>query len=287
MFNQMDMNQTGINPIGINQNGLNPMLMNQMGINQMMMNQMGLNPMLINNQPNQINPIGMDNTTLNIKNLVQPYENKIKELEEIIRQKDFEITILKHKLNNNNKNNNFMNINPMIFNQNMNPMMMMENKFEELEYKGEEIQITVKSQDEEFKIKCLTTDKISSLKKNYNIKAKGGLTYNHKLINGNLSLVEAGITNDSIIHIKPIIMNVTFRNTNGMTNNLCLSNDCPIGLALIYYLMEYPLCLWSFVRKTMGVSFVFNAQTLDVNDETIIFKALKELNNPKITVNYF
>ena len=57
----------------INQNGLNPMLMNQMGINQMMMNQMGLNPMLINNQPNQINPIGMDNTTLNIKNIVQPY----------------------------------------------------------------------------------------------------------------------------------------------------------------------------------------------------------------------
>ena len=286
MFNQMDMNQTGVNPIGINQIGLNPMLMNQMGINQMMMNQMGLNPMLINNQPNQINPIGMDNTTLNIKNLVQPYENKIKELEEIIRQKDFEITVLKHKLNNNNKNNNFMNINPMIFSQNMNPMMMMENKFEELEYKGEEIQITVKSQDEEFKIKCLTTDKISSLKKNYNIKAKGGLTYNHKLINGNLSLVEAGITNHSIIHIKPI-MNVTFRNTNGKTNNLCLSNDCPIGLALIYYLMEYPLCLWSFVRKTMGVSFVFNAQTLDINDETIIFKALKELNNPKITVNYF
>ena len=287
MFNQMDMNQTGVNPIGINQNGLNPMLMNQMGINQMMMNQMGLNPMLINNQPNQINPIGMDNTTLNIKNIVQPYENKIKELEEIIRQKDFEITVLKHKLNNNNKNNNFMNINPMIFSQNMNPMMMMENKLEQLEYKGEEIQITVKSQDEEFKIKCLTTDKISSLKKNYNIKAKGGLTYNHKLINGNLSLVEAGITNDSIIHIKPIIMNVTFRNTNGMTKNLCLSNDCPIGLALIYYLMEYPLCLWSFVSKKMGVSFVFNAQNLGVNDETIIFKALKELNNPKITVNYF
>ena len=76
------------------------------------------------------------------------------------------------------------------------------------------------------------------------------------MINGNLSLVEAGITNDSIIHIKPI-MNVTFSNTNGMKNNLCLSNDCPIGLALIYYLMEYPPCLWSFVSKKMGVSFVF------------------------------
>ena len=102
----MDMNQTGMNPIGINQNGLNPMLMNQMGINQMMMNQMGLNPMIINNQPNQINQIGMDNTTLNIKNIVQPYENKIKELEEIIRQKDFQISVLKEKLSNFNFNQN-------------------------------------------------------------------------------------------------------------------------------------------------------------------------------------
>ena len=68
----------------------------------------------------------MNNTTLNIKNIVQPYENKIKELEEIIRQKNFEITVLKQKLN---KNNNLMNmninpINPMIYNQNMNQFMV-------------------------------------------------------------------------------------------------------------------------------------------------------------------
>jgi len=59
--------------IGINQIGMNPVIMNQMPMNQMD----------INNQFNQMNYIDMDNTTLNIRNIVQPYEKKIKELEEL------------------------------------------------------------------------------------------------------------------------------------------------------------------------------------------------------------
>ena len=95
--------------------------MDQIGINQMNMNQMGMN-----NQFNQINEMDMNtNTTLNIKNIVQPYEKKIKELEEIIRQKDFEIAVLKQKLNISNVNNNFMNMNQMMMNQNINQMMIL------------------------------------------------------------------------------------------------------------------------------------------------------------------
>ena len=56
----------------------------------------------------------MDQTALNIKNIIQPYENKIRELEKIIMQKDFEITVLKQKLNKNSNNANFMNMNPMM-----------------------------------------------------------------------------------------------------------------------------------------------------------------------------
>ena len=67
--------------------------MNNMGFNPMIMNNM--NNMGINNQTNL-----MDENTLRIKNIIQPYENKIKELEEIIMQKDFEIAILKDKLYN-------------------------------------------------------------------------------------------------------------------------------------------------------------------------------------------
>ena len=72
------------------------------------MNQMGMNNMMVNNNQQVL----MDKTALNIKSIIEPYENKIRELEEIIKQKDFEITVLKQKLNNNfNKNNNLMNMN--------------------------------------------------------------------------------------------------------------------------------------------------------------------------------
>ena len=70
--------------------------------------------MMMNNMMNNMNPMGMNNigmnqiinnnlidqTALNIKSIVEPYENKIRQLEEIIKQKDFEITVLKQKLNN-------------------------------------------------------------------------------------------------------------------------------------------------------------------------------------------
>ena len=76
----------------MNQIGMNPMIINPIGFNQM-----GINPISMNNQMNQM---GMDQTTMDIKNIVKPYEDKIKELEEKIRQKDFEIAVLKQKLNN-------------------------------------------------------------------------------------------------------------------------------------------------------------------------------------------
>ena len=72
-------------------------------MNNFGMNPMGMNPLLMNNMNNigmNIQPNLMDNTALNIKNIIQPYENKIRVLEEIIKQKDFEIIVLKQKLNN-------------------------------------------------------------------------------------------------------------------------------------------------------------------------------------------
>ena len=43
-------------------------------------------------------------TEMNIKSIVEPYENRIKELEELIRKKDFEIAVLKQKIFNINEN---------------------------------------------------------------------------------------------------------------------------------------------------------------------------------------
>ena len=119
-----NMNNIGANNIGINNFGM----INNMGMNNNGINNMGINQMNMHNQSNF-----MDENALRIKNLIQPYENKIKELEEIIRQKDFEIAILKDKINNNNiniQNPNLMNMNPM------NMMMQVPNK--EIE-KGKEI----------------------------------------------------------------------------------------------------------------------------------------------------
>ena len=52
---------------------MNNNIMNPMGINPLPMNNMG---MMMNNQPNL-----MDQTAMNIKQIIQPYENKIRELD--------------------------------------------------------------------------------------------------------------------------------------------------------------------------------------------------------------
>ena len=63
------------------------MFINQMGMNFSMNDQIGMS-----NQMNMMNPMNnlmMDETTSNSKKIVEPYENKIKDLEEQIRQMDF------------------------------------------------------------------------------------------------------------------------------------------------------------------------------------------------------
>ena len=101
--------------------------MNQMmGNMNMNMNQAGMSSTLMTN-------FAMDDTAMKIKAIIDPYEKKIIDLEKIIRQKDFEILVLKEKLNNyknsqmNNNNNQMgmgMNDNQMGMGMNNNPMGM-------------------------------------------------------------------------------------------------------------------------------------------------------------------
>ena len=88
--------------------------MNQM-MGNMNMNQMGMNNQFMSN-------FAMDETAMKIKAIIAPYEKKISELEEQIKQKDFEILVLKEKLNNFKTNSQInMNIQPSMSNQmNMN-----------------------------------------------------------------------------------------------------------------------------------------------------------------------
>ena len=91
-------------------NNMNQMMGN-MNMNPMMGN---INPMGMNNQ--LMTNFAMDDTAMKIKAIIDPYEKKIIDLEKIIRQKDFEILVLKEKLNNYknfqmNINNNQMGMN--------------------------------------------------------------------------------------------------------------------------------------------------------------------------------
>jgi len=92
-----------MNPMMMNMNQMmmnmnNPMMMNmnQMGNSEMNSNNFGDNQMQFNN--NNFNNNSFNNIELRIKNVVEPYEEKIKELEEKLRKKDFENIVLKEKL---------------------------------------------------------------------------------------------------------------------------------------------------------------------------------------------
>ena len=276
-----------MNQMNMNQMGMNQMNMNQMGMNQMNMNQIGMNQIGINN-PNQMNSFQMDNTTLNIKNIVQPYEKKIKELEEIIRQKDFEITVLRQKLNMNNPNNNFINIipNQLMEMPIMNQMMMGNN----IQNQEKPMKIKIKSENNEFDIDCFRSDKVSSIHEKYNI--KGSLTYYFNVLDEKWSFGENRINfYGSTIHVKQSCINLIFRTVQGNAHWLSFSDDCPLGIALINYIIKCddPFCLFGIINKkhySKKIVFLFNAITLKVEDDTPIGTVFKGCANPKIVVSY-
>ena len=252
-------------------------------MNNMMFN---FNQMGMNSQQNQMNGMMMDETSQNIRNIIQPYENKIRELEEIIKQKDFEIIVLKQKLNNNNSNVNFMN--QMMINMNMNPMnIMMGNMNQQMEDKGKEISLTIISENKKEYIKCFEGDKASIIKEKCNL-TKVFLTFNYKLINCDLTIKENGICYNSLIYVKYYMINLIFKNTNGTTNVICLSEDCPVRMALIYYYMKFGKInhiMTNFGGGNVDSLFLYNQKVLKVEDNTPIGEIFTDNPNPLIIVN--
>ena len=195
-------------------NNMNPML----NINPMM----GMNPMFgMNNMNNQPNLMKIDATAQNIKSLIEPYENKIKQLEEIIRQKDFEITVLKQKLNKykyNSMNMNFpinmMSSNNNLMNMKNNSMNMMNcsmnmifrNINRNFEYIGKELKLKVKYNDNNFEIIYYEKDKANVLRKKFNYDiGNNDFVSNYKWLCPELTFEENGIHKDEKIEIKPIL----------------------------------------------------------------------------------
>ena len=274
-------------------------MMNNMMINNMYnnnniigMNNMGMNQMDINNQPNLMNGMSMDTTAQNIKNIIQPYENKIKQLEEIIRQKDFEITVLKQKLNNNKPNtmniNNpldFMNMNNQMNIMNMNiplNIMMMPNIIQNNE---KTIFLELKCDNNTYNINCYQKDKVSILREKINFdKGKRGFTFNYKVLDENLSFKENGIYDYAKIEIKPVLN--LFFDFHGKIYSIVLSKDCPLSIAISYFLlrMSNPFILQKIINNIKALTFLFNASNLNVKDQSPIDKIFGNIKNIVITV---
>ena len=250
---------------------------NNFGMNQIGINQMGMNPMLMNNMiGNNNQPILMDQTALNIKNIIQPYENKISQLEEIIKQKDFEITVLKQKLNNFMNMNQMMNMKmgPMMnMNMNMGPMMNIL-PFE----KKEEITLNVKNSITN--INCFKNEKLSSLKA-VNLK----ITYNYKLLSEEKTLEEYGIIDGSTINITDKIYRLIFRPTRGEKSFIALDGDCPLEQAIIFYCNQFTDN--NIYQRVLNgqIAFIYNAMKLNIHDKTPIKSIFFASMNPNIMVN--
>ena len=273
-------------------------MMNNMMINNMYnnnniigMNNMGMNQMGINNQPNLMNGMSMDTTAQNIKNIIQPYENKIKQLEEIIRQKDFEITVLKQKLNNNKPNtmniNNpldFMNMNNQMNIMNMNiplNIMMMPNIIQNNE---KTIFLELKCDNNTYNINCYQKDKVSILREKINFdKGKRGFTFNYKVLDEDLSFKENGIYDYAKIEIKPVLN--LFFDFHGKIYSIVLSKDCPLSIAISHFLlrMSNPFILQKIIYNIEALTFLFNASNLNAKDQSSIDKIFEHI-NPVITV---
>ena len=256
------MNNFGMNPMGVN-----PMLMNNMGMNPMLMNNnMGMNNMGNYNQSN-LN----DENALRIKNIIQPYENKIRELEETIRQKDYEIAILKDKINNNGFNiqsQNLMNMNQMMLN--MNQMNMIIEKLQ----KGKEISVYFRN----VKYNCFEDDMTYKLIE----KLFGGsnwylITYtiNGKKINPFICIKENNIEDGDIIDCNNVF-NLYFTLQNKM---ITIDGNYPIKKAIKYYLLRIGKenCYEQF-------NFIWNGKRININDKRPIKDIVLFNSNPSIVV---
>ena len=258
MMNNMNI---GMNPIMNNMNmDINPM----MGINNMNQN-MGMNP-LMNNMNNlnlnNSNSMYMDTTAKNLNSIIEPYENKIRQLEEIIKQKDFEILVLKQKLNNNhNFQNDQMNMNMMIgYLNNINNLNQQINN---------EIHLIIKSENNEFDIvPCMENDTIVALRTKLTslniITNDCSLTHNYIVLGAQTTLKDAGIRNGSIINLQTDIKVIIFSDIDNVTNTIRLDGDCPLNMAIAIY----GIISKKYENIKKNYTFLFNSTKLHNNDDT-------------------
>ena len=268
-----------------------------------MMDQNLMNQMNLFNQfgPNNLMPMeNLFNNNFRIQNIVSPYEEKIKELEEKLRQKDFEIACLKDNINQQNMTSQMNMMNQI------NMMMQMQMMNEPSE---KQITLNFQKKDElnNQQIKCSYDELVISVINKYcrrNDIEKDNYTfiYNTKKLNENLTVSECGLTDNSFINIfkknsfntnkfkgNEIIkdysprLNIVFSNPSGIRIIIQCKYNETIRDAIKKYLIKMDLDEDVFINKK--IMFLFNAQLINPRSDITIKEFFNGNHSPSIIVN--
>ena len=216
MMNQMNENMMnnigGIKNINNSMNSSNENIMNKMGgmnMNNMMMNQMnknsdnsiGMNDSSNLNMNSMISPsMILDENAERVKEIIKPYEYRIKELEETIRKLNFQLAVLKDKLKHVN-----------------NPSMVNSTDWDV-------IKINFEYGNEVQKIKCLKDELVMSIinkfckKNNFNQNSLM-FYFQNKIIPNYMTASEIGLENNFSIYAKNKINSSLNKFENQNNNN--------------------------------------------------------------------
>ena len=254
-----------------------------------------------------------------IKSIVEPYEKKIRDLEEQLLKKDFEITVLKEKLF--NAENNPSNYMPMGMNMGMGmgmgmgmepPFMNVNNMFnnnfqEEKESDIIKLEFRISGTNQKIEQRCFNDDEFGFVQKKVlkklNITGEVKFNFNGKKTDPKATVSELGIINGAVVDIISISgdkislkeikkeeelssskINIIFRTTQGTTHNISFDENITIGLAIQKYLER--VGKEDLINSIpLRLAFLYNAQQFKPSDTIKLKDLFRGITTPKIIVN--
>ena len=209
---------------------------------------------------------------LNIKNIIEPYEKRIKELEEALRTKDFEIAVLKQKLFNLNKGQN---LNQEISNYNS-------------EYQKINIKF-IDWQNNEKILRCKSDEKTKKVFENYLNNSlyevrELKFIYRNNILKSFLSLKQNEIVDNSVIRVEPKNLITLIFDYQGFCMGLNFDKDTPIGLAFIYYLIEIEKenYIMNLINNEKSISFIWDLKVYNLKNQERIKNVFPHLTKIKV-----
>jgi len=250
-----------------------------------------------------------------IKLIVEPYEKKIRDLEEQLLQKDFEITVLKEKLF--NAENNPSNCNQMGMGIGLEPPFMninnmKYNNFQE-EKESDIIKLEFRFNDINQKIvqRCFNDDEFGFVQKKVlkklNVAGEIKFIFNAKNTDPKATVSELGMINGAVIFVVSIKgsnngrislkeikkeeefpssskINIIFHTTQGTRHSIFFDENISIGLAIQKYLKRVGRGdIINSVPKDLV--FLYNAQQYKPSDTIKLKDLFGENKMPKIVIN--